>query len=57
MTRSQLEKKIAETSVLVCLTSDPKEREYYVAALIHYGNQLSRGHYERELEEAGARMP
>ncbi len=55
MTRSQLERKIAERSVLVCHTSDPKERECYLAALTYYENELRRDHYERELEKVGTR--
>ena len=57
MTRSQLERKIAETSVLVCIALDPKEREYYIAALIHYENELSRGRYEHEMEKVGTNRP
>ena len=44
MIRNELEKKIVETSVLVCLTSSPEEKECYLAALMHYENELSSSH-------------
>lgn len=44
MTGNDLEKKIVETSVLVCVTSAPKEKECYLTALRHYENELSTSH-------------
>ena len=41
MIRSELENKIVETSVLVCVTSDPEEKACYLAALMHYEKKLS----------------
>lgn len=46
MTKAELEKKIVETSVLVCVTLSADDRECYLAALAHYEGQLESGHYE-----------
>jgi len=40
MTRNEVVRKIVETSVVVHVTSDPKEKECYLVALMHYENQL-----------------
>ena len=53
MTRDELERKIVETSVLVCVTSNADERECYLDALMHYEHQLESGHYECDRETLG----
>ncbi len=57
MTRNELQDKIVTAIVLMLLTLNPKQREYYRAALKHYENESNRGQCERELEKVGTSRP
>jgi len=56
MTRNELVRKIVETSVLVHVTSDPKEKECYLVVLMHYENQLRHKSHTRLRSQANIQL-
>ena len=57
MTRNELQDKIVKAIVLMLLTLNPEETEYYRALLKHYESELNSGQCERELEKVSTSRP